>query len=316
MIPYLFHYTKKTCCGKATLLESLLDTNPEHPYHGRYKVRFDCCTVATAHVQPQRLTPIYSLQGQTKQVLLCANTKEYRRLAKTQPQKTDFVIEIGSSFGIATDIIHQRARHVVGIDISKQLIEKAQITYPDIPFLCFDVLQDKVRLLSIAKDPSSTLWKDSELPYLSDMVFLDIGGNRELETVASILKFLQEELSPRLIVVKSTQLFKHAQSFYASLMDKSENEEMFLENELWWASLDGLIRDSNQKLMGLYPLKYPAKSTGQGLLICRYHNYTECKKGNSCPFDHNHCNTCGEEGHLSKNCHKFLSSNRPNVLDH
>jgi len=155
---------------------------------------------------------------------------------------------------------------------------------------------------AVPQDPPTIEISNPQTPNC-DMVFLDIGGNRELESVALILKFLQAELSPRMIVVKSSELFHHAQNFYRSL-ENAEASMTFLETGPWWTSLENLIAESNQKLTGLYPLKYPNK-TSNGILICRYHNYSECKKGNECPFDHDHCNTCGVQGHVSKNCPKF-----------
>jgi len=105
-------------------------------------------------------------------------------------------------------------------------------------------------------------------------------------------------------------LFNHGSKFYASQDDNHQevNEITFKESDLWWSSLSSFIEESNKKLIGLYPLKYPTNCTPDGILICRYHNYTECKKGTICPFDHNYCNTCGQKGHISKNCALFLNN--------
>lgn len=41
-------------------------------------------------------------------LLICFDTESYRRLCWSQPQESDFVVEIGSSYGKATEIIAKR----------------------------------------------------------------------------------------------------------------------------------------------------------------------------------------------------------------
>ena len=53
-----------------------------------------------------------------------------------------------------------------------------------------------------------------------------------------------------------------------------------------------------------FPLKFPVAKTAQGTDICRYHNYSQCKKGEQCEHDHEHCHVCRERGHTAQECSK------------
>jgi hypothetical protein len=99
----------------------------------------------------------------------------------------------------------------IGIDTSTSLVEHCRTTYPHIRFECFDVLTEEHKLISLCKDhlhsppPSSTALNDI-------IIYVDIGGNRELETVVKVLEMVRQQIRPRLIVLKSESVFRCAQS--------------------------------------------------------------------------------------------------------
>eukprot|EP00879_Flechtneria_rotunda_P026508 GHRR01028266.1.p1 GENE.GHRR01028266.1~~GHRR01028266.1.p1 ORF type:complete len:434 (+),score=133.59 GHRR01028266.1:775-2076(+) len=50
------------------------------------------------------------------------------------------------------------------------------------------------------------------------------------------------------------------------------------------------------------PLRYPQRYASTGTRICRPHNYDQCFKHETCPFDHIHCHHCGSQGHRAVHC--------------
>jgi hypothetical protein len=139
-----------------------------------------------------------------KKGIVCAFTTEFRQLAKQVPENC-LVLEIGASYGRCTAIIADALTHpsqVVGIDISKEVIASATAEYPHLNFVRADCLRDPVSTLRI--------WQtlrdrhiDKNLPLV---VFVDIGGNRELESLVALLPWLETKLPTTSIVVKSETL--------------------------------------------------------------------------------------------------------------
>lgn len=112
---------------------------------------------------------------------------DYRLMAKKLVRGSDAVLEIGCSTGLCTKILVKSAKQVVAIDISEELMEEI----PGVRFMCVDVREiDTVRNL-IPKP---------------DVVFLDIGGDRSLNHVMSILRLYLLEFSPRLWVIRNFEL--------------------------------------------------------------------------------------------------------------
>lgn len=62
-------------------------------------------------------------------VLLCYSTVQYRLLAKTQVGWDDHVVELGSSFGLCTEILASRAASVVGFEVRHGSSMKYARTY-------------------------------------------------------------------------------------------------------------------------------------------------------------------------------------------
>ncbi len=87
-----------------------------------------------------------------KLVVVCKTADEYRQLARSQLTPEDHVIEIGSSNGKCTEIIHQHTKgRVIGIDVSLESVAASRIEYPAIRFERFDALEAKSEDLLIGK---------------------------------------------------------------------------------------------------------------------------------------------------------------------
>lgn len=156
-------------------------------FQNRYKIQFQDNTIY--HVEPDHLIKIYPLNT----ILVCSDTHDYRRLAKTQINSNDTVLEIGSDFGYTTNIISQSTKSVYGIDKCGIRINSSQKEYPHIKFFHIDVLEE------ISQIPKFKM---------CNKVFIDINGNRELEQVERCLKLVKDIIDPELIVVKSVSFLE------------------------------------------------------------------------------------------------------------
>lgn len=150
------------------------------------------------------------LSRKTPRVLITADTACYRRLAKTQLGRNDAVLEIGSSLGECTHLLHCHAGAVIGVDVVKDLVNESRQRHPQCRFEWLDCFEEPDRLLMVIK----------ELHRIGDLkVFVDIGGDRSSVDVCCMLATLQEAINnvmkvsgtecsssshlPALVVVKS-----------------------------------------------------------------------------------------------------------------
>lgn len=81
--------------GAAVVLQPMC-TDESDPYHGRVLVRFHD-NGSTFHVRPARMTKV---QDWRETIVITGETEHYRHLARTQLTANDFVVEIGSSYGV------------------------------------------------------------------------------------------------------------------------------------------------------------------------------------------------------------------------
>jgi len=122
--------------------------------------------------------------------------KEYRESIQQWVNKDDVVLEIGCEFGVTTRCLADRAKEVIGTDISLEVVERARKMFPGIRFETldgFDVLG--------AQAFGKTFTK----------IYIDISGisgYRSLLDVIALLNMYATMLRPAAIVVKSGAL-KH-----------------------------------------------------------------------------------------------------------
>lgn len=123
-------------------------------------------------------------------------TAQYHALARALPGTQDACVEIGSAYGDCTSILASRSDgKAIGIDISSECVQEASIRHPNISFHEIDVLRDKERLVNALSGGH-------------DAVFIDINGNRTSPAVAYLLQTLFSMTTPRLVVVKNSELHK------------------------------------------------------------------------------------------------------------
>jgi SAM-dependent methyltransferase len=316
--------------GRATVLEFISD--PESQYAGRYKVRYHH-DGSTAHARVDRLAPVVTYPERC--VIVCASTDDFRRLARAQLMRADHCLDIGCSYGRGTAIMAQHCGSVIGIDLSVETVLAARKAYRHIRFERLDAMKHVEELLTLGRDCSH--------------LFVDIGGNREVETLVTLLPHLERTLSARMIVVKSSKLKHHAELHLAAAAAAAaavEGLPCAMQPvhgcAAWWGALLALTRTRNAEMLGaltspaasappadtrdgtaavvegapprrrLHPLDHMQRQAPDGRVICRFHNYGEqaCREGAACEFDHEHCNRCGQRGHVARDCTAVLTDIR------
>jgi hypothetical protein len=178
-------------------------------YSDRIKVEFQNGD-GTCHVRPTRIQKILTTD---KLVVICKTTDEYRRFARSQLTPDDHVLEIGSSYGRCTEIIHlHTSGKVIGIDISSESVVASRLEYPEIRFERLDALQHASELRQLEREAAAAS-KSAAVDgtrcasHRRCKVFIDIGGDRECGAVVRMLNTVIDALEPCLVVVKSRNLF-------------------------------------------------------------------------------------------------------------
>jgi hypothetical protein len=154
-------------------------------------------------VRKQKLSYRYATNDKNKNIILVTpTTTQYRNLARSQPNYNECCIDIGSSYGVCTNLMAKSvgAERVLGIDISEQLIAKSRESYSTIRFELCNVMEERKRFISLVKEFILSTGSTSLC------CFVDIGGDRARRDLALLLPFLESTISPRLIIVKSKEL--------------------------------------------------------------------------------------------------------------
>ena len=309
-------------------------------------------------------------------VLVTPDTTTYRQLASSHLRPNDYVLEIGCSTGECTALLLRRilllhsqnlrvvgqhdnhANHtsanvglgnIVGFDTGSKILKQAdkrlRAEYKQSSNLIMDddaysrlIQLHRVDALADPKGAYALATTNNRRP---GMVLIDIGGNRQLESVVRMIRWVQTAFKddrPRLILVKSEALDNELSTAIQSSHTDDNNacssipfvtdEGIITNGQNWFNSLSvstSLTADdkgdqilSKQQLLSRYshPKKVPLVLSPKGVAICRYHNYhpdgcTKFKKSKStpaeendlqCQYDHEHCHWCQAAGHIAMNC--------------
>ncbi|PRP79284.1 DNA-directed RNA polymerase [Planoprotostelium fungivorum] len=240
-------------------------TNLPNPGEDRVCVRYEH-NGSTYHVNPTRIIPVRKLSSTAGETLifLCDNTREYRRLARSQVNKEDDVVDIGSSYGVCTDILSQHCDRVIGVEISKPLIEHSRAAYPNIPFHHLDIVKNESQSIPLLKGKNK--------------VFIDIGGDRDIQPVVQCIKFvLEKKIKPEMIVVKNRPLTRCAMeetkplrvAGYDGLIPNAWWEKMSTEygkeeEKSGDVVIEGWFKKAVEEGFKKHPLRYPQRMTEGG----------------------------------------------------
>ena len=149
---------------------------------------------STYRVRRSLLMPV--LEHESNLILVTSETNDYRRTAIVHTRQEDHFLEIGCDFGVLVDSVDAQSR--VGVDKSEESIKIAKERYPSCDFLLGDIFQD----LDIR--PTNPV-----------VVAMDINGNRELPAVSKCLQLILDKWAPRLVVVKSRELYAKLANAYS-----------------------------------------------------------------------------------------------------
>ena len=235
--------------------------------------------------EQKRLIPCFGILDPT--IVIVPETNHFRQMVH-QVERADTVLEIGCSTGETSRLLIRCSNAWVGLDTSQQMIDqcKNSLDFHKNCHICkVDALMDPKRALIESKtrgDPS--------------VVFVDIGGNREIINVLRMISWVLDGFAPRLVVVKSREL---VQSIRSSA-NVHGGTGLVEDGDTWYQN------HQQRPALPKHPLRAPfVLSPRDGLTpICRYHNYHKdgCSKKSGCSLDHEYCHACLNPGHVAREC--------------
>jgi len=140
----------------------------------------------------------------TRSVVVVDSTRNYRVAARTLTEAADTILEVGSSYGVTSELMARRCRGVIGVDKGQREVEEARRRYgpaehPSLRFVQCDA-GDTEQLLAASAEMG---WAGR---YPFTKLFVDVSGTAPLKFLVPLLEALQETWRPALMVVKSTRL--------------------------------------------------------------------------------------------------------------
>ncbi len=127
-------------------------------------------------------------------IVATRGVREYRQTVPAVVRPEDNVLEVGCEWGTTTAVLADRARLVVGTDISQVCIERARKMRPELDFRVLDAFDVRAVL-------------DLGIPFTK--VYLDLSGlsgYRGLLDLLALVNSYAALLMPQTIVVKSGAL--------------------------------------------------------------------------------------------------------------
>jgi len=128
------------------------------------------------------------------EIIVVSAKDSFRRMAKTHPTPEDAVLEIGCSTGVATRNLVATGARVVAVDKSPEFTNQ---------------LREELRE---EKDVAVACLDGRNIPGLAELmpsptiIFIDIGGDANLDIVALQLRLCLRAFQPRIVVVRSFEL--------------------------------------------------------------------------------------------------------------
>ena len=255
------------------------------------------CDVQVFDSAEKRAVPRLSQEVNVANVVVSGETRPFRFLARhlefrVVPEES-YAIDLGCSTGETTYILAKRFKKVIGLDVSTEIVGKGLLDHPDLDLRVLDVLSDRNNVVDLIKNEMS----DAPVVF-----FVDIGGDRLQDTVILFISFLMEKFETPTIVVKSRKLYRY---LVKTCIDE---DKVHCLPDSW----EKLVDDTKQKELKdrkcFHPQRYNLMlAPDTGIPICRYYNYSTCKKGDECGQDHTHCHHCLKAGHRGYECEELAN---------
>ncbi|MGH2351414.1 MAG: methyltransferase domain-containing protein [Chloroflexota bacterium] len=149
--------------------------------------------VAASHALPHDSHPVTTGSSGVR-IVVVASADRFRRLAKELPTGEDSVLEIGCSTGATTRLLADSGAQVVAVDVAAHHVERLGSDLAHLPNVTVAEVDGRntPALAGLLPEP--------------DLIFIDIGGNAQLDNVTFQVRQCLRAFAPRLIVVRSSEL--------------------------------------------------------------------------------------------------------------
>ena len=138
--------------------------------------------------------------------IVCAETEEFRLLARTLPLPGWAALDIGAAHGHATEMLAAAVGatgRVVGVEKGREFIEAARQERPQLTFERLDALAAPQYLVQLAGTGV-------------DIVAIDINGIREISGLLPLIALAERVVAPSVLLVKSRHLWESARAYLSA----------------------------------------------------------------------------------------------------
>ncbi|KAG2496226.1 hypothetical protein HYH03_005824 [Edaphochlamys debaryana] len=185
----LAHWVPQEELAAHRLLLRLLD---EH--HGRIRIRYHEDDT-TYYARPKLLRRMFP---SSKRVLVARHTFAYRDAMIHNIERRDVCLEVGCHEGLTTNIIANRATHVVGIDLSPEAVALAAARHPHLGPAAFVALDGLDTGACAALAPEGAAFS---------RVCIDISGKAPVELICQMIRAQLAAFPAAQLIVKNEQLY-------------------------------------------------------------------------------------------------------------
>jgi len=135
-----------------------------------------------------------SLGKAQPEIIVVSSVNRFRALARSIPQASDTVLEIGCSTGGTTRNLVKTGARIYGIDSGRAFAEQLRAELKEVDHVSIHHLDGR------------SLVELTELVDSPDVIFIDIGGDARLDGIALQLRFCLLVYRPRIIVIRNFEL--------------------------------------------------------------------------------------------------------------
>jgi SAM-dependent methyltransferase len=243
-----------------------------------------------------KLTPLINRDEPT---IIITEESSFFRQQSCQVDGHDSVLEIGCCNGETSKLLIPRAKQWTGFDTSDGFINECRQYMKNFSH----TTHTRIAKVDALVHPGHAFDEATKLGAPPNVVFIDIGGNRECYNVLRMLSWCRSAFvdNLELVVIKSREL---VQALRSSNVETDPFTGHILNGDEWQRQY------KVRRVMPKHPLRAPKVMTPDGSReICRYRNYHNegCTLPN-CPLDHEYCPACFGRDHIARDCSVFTNN--------